>query len=130
MAGVRHDEAAIDRPLLALHQTRRDALLYDALKQLLKKVRPPRFAVGCPQLLAHKIETDRRLIRKCCCGSWLLGYLYGITSERKLLEELRMHMAWRWFTGLGFEAGDSPSLEVLEEPAWPLSGVDVAVDET
>src|ERR1700722_7604380 len=33
----------------------------------------------------------------------LLGYLYGITSERKLLEELRMHLAWRWFSGLGFE---------------------------
>src|SRR6476660_1258713 len=33
----------------------------------------------------------------------LLGYLYGITSERKLLEELRMHLAWRWFTGLGFD---------------------------
>src|SRR5437660_8169741 len=33
----------------------------------------------------------------------LLGYLYGITSEQKLLEELRMHLAWRWFTGLGFE---------------------------
>jgi transposase len=28
--------------------------------------------------------------------------LYGITSERKLVEELRMHLAWRWFTGLGF----------------------------
>lgn len=33
----------------------------------------------------------------------LIGYLYGITSERKLVEELRMHLAWRWFTGLGFE---------------------------
>jgi transposase len=32
----------------------------------------------------------------------LIGYLYGITSERKLVEELRMHLAWRWFTGLGF----------------------------
>src|SRR5580698_2668372 len=31
----------------------------------------------------------------------LIGYLYGITSERKLVEELRMHLAWRWFTGLG-----------------------------
>jgi hypothetical protein len=29
------------------------------------------------------------------------GYLYGMTSERKLVEELRMHLAWRWFTGLG-----------------------------
>ena len=33
----------------------------------------------------------------------LLGYLYGITSERRLLEEVRMHLAYRWFTRLGFE---------------------------
>jgi transposase len=33
----------------------------------------------------------------------LMGYLYGITSERKLVEELGMHLAWRWFTGLGFD---------------------------
>src|SRR3982751_6762912 len=33
----------------------------------------------------------------------LIGYLYGITSERKLVEERRMHLAWRWFTGLGFD---------------------------
>ena len=33
----------------------------------------------------------------------LIGYLYGITSERKLVEELRMHLAGRWFTGLGFD---------------------------
>jgi len=33
----------------------------------------------------------------------LIGYLYGVTSERKLVEELSMHLAWRWFTGLGFD---------------------------
>ena len=33
----------------------------------------------------------------------LIGYLYGITSERKLVDELRMHLAWRRFTGLGFD---------------------------
>jgi transposase len=33
----------------------------------------------------------------------LIGYLYGITSERNLVEELGMHLAWRWFTGLGFD---------------------------
>jgi len=26
----------------------------------------------------------------------LIGHLYGISSERKLVEELRMHLAWRW----------------------------------
>jgi transposase len=33
----------------------------------------------------------------------LIGYLYGVSSERRLVEELRMHLAWRWFTGLGFD---------------------------
>src|SRR5258707_380483 len=33
----------------------------------------------------------------------LIGYLYGITSERELVEELGMDLAWRWFTGLGFD---------------------------
>lgn len=33
----------------------------------------------------------------------LIGYLYGVSSERRLVEELRMHLAWRLFTGLGFD---------------------------
>lgn len=33
----------------------------------------------------------------------LVGYLYGITSERRLVEEVRMHLAYRWFTGLGLD---------------------------
>jgi transposase len=32
----------------------------------------------------------------------LVGYLYGITSERHLLEEVKMHLAYRWFTRLNF----------------------------
>jgi transposase len=33
----------------------------------------------------------------------LVGYLYGITSERRLTDEVRMHLAYRWFTRLGFD---------------------------
>jgi transposase len=33
----------------------------------------------------------------------LIGYQFGITSERRLIEELRTHLAWRWFTGLTFD---------------------------
>jgi transposase len=33
----------------------------------------------------------------------LVGYLYGITSERRLLEDVRMHLAYRWFTRLDFD---------------------------
>lgn len=30
----------------------------------------------------------------------LIGYLYGITSERRLCEEVNMHIGYRWFVGL------------------------------
>jgi transposase len=33
----------------------------------------------------------------------LVGYLYGIGSERRLLDEARMHLAYRWFTRLGLD---------------------------
>jgi transposase len=33
----------------------------------------------------------------------LVGYLYGITSERRLMEDVRMHLAYRWFTRLDFD---------------------------
>jgi hypothetical protein len=33
----------------------------------------------------------------------LIGYLYGITSERRLVEDVGLHLAYRWFTGLGFD---------------------------
>jgi transposase len=31
----------------------------------------------------------------------LIGYLYGIPSERRLEQEIRLNMAYRWFLGLG-----------------------------
>ena len=32
-----------------------------------------------------------------------MGYFYGITSERRLLEEVKMHLAYRWFTRLDLD---------------------------
>ena len=29
----------------------------------------------------------------------LVGYLYGIRSERRLIEEIRLNIAYRWFCG-------------------------------
>src|SRR6476646_4681426 len=56
------------------------------------------------QLKATYSETGRPSIDpELLLRILLIGYLYGITSERKLVEELRMHLAWRWFTGLGFD---------------------------
>jgi len=33
----------------------------------------------------------------------LIGYLYGITSERRLCEDVKMHIGYRWFVGLSLE---------------------------
>lgn len=31
---------------------------------------------------------------------WILGYLYGISSERRLEQEVHMNLGYRWFLGL------------------------------
>jgi transposase len=33
----------------------------------------------------------------------LIGYLYGIRSERRLCEEVNMHIGYRWFVGLSLQ---------------------------
>lgn len=33
----------------------------------------------------------------------LIGYLYGITSERRLCQEVHLNLAYRWFCGLSLE---------------------------
>jgi IS5 family transposase len=44
----------------------------------------------------------------------LVGYLYGITSERRLAEEVRLHLAYRWF--LGYDLDDpTPNHSVLSK---------------
>ena len=40
----------------------------------------------------------------------LLGYLYGITSERRLAEEVRLHLGYRWFLGYDFDAPTRPTI--------------------
>src|SRR5215831_17967588 len=55
-------------------------------------------------------RTIRRATSQSYCGSCVDVHVaigargvYGISSERRLLEEVRMHLAYRWFTRLGFE---------------------------
>jgi transposase len=44
----------------------------------------------------------------------LIGYLYGITSERRLAEDVGLHLAYRWF--LGYDLDDpTPNHSVLSK---------------
>src|SRR5271169_1544139 len=57
------------------------------------------FAFVRERLKQSYSETGRRSIDpELVLRILRIGYLYGVTSERKLVEELRMHLAWVWFT--------------------------------
>jgi len=34
---------------------------------------------------------------------WLIGYLYGISSERRLMADIQVNLAYRWFIGYNLE---------------------------
>ena len=42
----------------------------------------------------------------------LVGYLYGITSERRLAQEVSLHLGYRWFLGYDFDV-PTPDHSVL-----------------
>jgi transposase len=44
----------------------------------------------------------------------LLGFLYGITSERRLAQEVSMHLGYRWFLGYDFDV-PTPNHSVLSK---------------
>ena len=61
----------------------------------------------------------------------LIGYLYGITSERRLMEDIRLHLAYRWFTRLGFDQAipDHSTVSKNRHGRFRQSGVFRAVFE-
>src|SRR5260370_12954669 len=87
---------------------------------------PPNHAV---RRLAAGIDLEffRSLVRKHCSHTgqpsvdpvvlfklWLLGYLFNISSERRLCEEAGVNLAWRWF--LGYELDEPiPDHSVLSK---------------
>jgi transposase len=94
------------------HHARSEALFYDFRLEdqvpehhLLRLIdKHIRFEFVREQLRDRYSETGRPSIDpELLLRILLIGYLYGITSERKLVEELRMHLAWRWFSGLSFD---------------------------
>lgn len=47
----------------------------------------------------------------------LVGYLYGIRSERQLCEEVHLNLAYRWFCRLGLNASVPERLDFV-----PITG--------
>jgi transposase len=82
------------------HRLRRLRPLVDeALKPLRAKLARLYSHTGRPSI------APERLLR-----ALLIQVLYGVRSERRLMEELGCHMAWRWFVGLS-----------LNETVWDVT---------
>ena len=77
------------------HLLRRIARFLD-LSDVRQQLAPYYSALGRPSL-------DPELMIRML----LLGYLYGIRSERRLCEEVHLNLAYRWFCGLGLK-GEVP----------------------
>jgi transposase len=77
------------------HLLRRIAKILD-LSEVRRKLAPYYSGIGRPSL-------DPELMIRML----LVGYLYGIRSERRLVEEVHLNLAYRWFCGLGL-TGEVP----------------------
>ena len=49
----------------------------------------------------------------------IVGYCFGIRSERRLCQEVHLNLAYRWFCRLGLDGG-AGSFDLFEEPARPF----------
>ena len=47
----------------------------------------------------------------------IVGYCFGIRSERRLCEEVHLNLAYRWFCSLGLTGEVPDHFDLLEEPA-------------
>ncbi|MCO6517018.1 MAG: transposase [Snodgrassella sp.] len=47
------------------------------------------------------ITVVRQKIRSDCLKLCYWGYLFGIPSERRLVQEIQVNLAYRWFLGMG-----------------------------
>ena len=73
------------------HLLRRIDAVLD-LRWLRDEMKPHYSHLGCPSICP---ELMMRML--------LVGYCYSIRSERRLCEEVKVNLAYRWFCGLGLE---------------------------
>ena len=50
-----------------------------------------------------------------------IGYLYGIRSETRLVEEVKVNIAYRWFLGYGLEDKIPDASVICIQPSRPAS---------
>lgn len=86
-------EFRLDDRIPKHHLLRRiDAIVTAALTDLHKELEPHYSAIGRPSV-------DPELMIRML----IVGYCYGVRSERKLTQEVELHLAYRWFCKLDLD---------------------------
>jgi transposase len=102
--------------MMGRQDDRQQALFYDFCLEdhvpqdhLLRKIAQVLDLGGVRQQLApyYSVMGRPSLDPELMIRMLLIGYLYGIRSERRLVEEVHLNLAYRWFCGLGLK-GDVP----------------------
>ena len=68
----------------------------DLLNEALKRMDPLFAAMYAP-------AAATRSRRRSCCAGWMLQVLYGVRSERMVIEQLGYNLLFRWFVGLAMQ---------------------------
>ena len=58
----------------------------------------------------------------------LIGYCFGIRSERRLREEVHLNLAYRWFCCLGLD-GDVPTIRLSQRTGMVVSAIAICCDD-
>jgi transposase len=85
-------EFKLDEVIPKNHLLRRMNVFVTALADLHEQLKPFYSEIGRPSV-------DPELMIRML----IVGYCYGIRSERKLCEEVRLHLAYRWFCRLDLD---------------------------
>ena len=54
-----------------------------------------------------------------------IGYLYGIRSERRLIEEVKVNVAYRWFLGYALEDIIPDAIGIWQNRIRRFNGTDI-----
>ena len=101
-------EVSLERHIPADHLLRSIDRFVD-LEQVRQDLAPFYSSIGRPSI-------DPELMIRML----LIGYCFGIRSERRLCDEVHLNLAYRWFLPAGSGWRGPRPLDVLQEQAWPF----------
>lgn len=95
-------EQSVDEPMF-IYKTLAQLVPKDHFLRKVKKVLDLAFVRESVRELYSKDKGRRSIDPVVAVKIWLIGYLYGISSERRLIEDIKVNLAYRWFINYNLE---------------------------